>query len=217
MASGIIHLAVTKELTKSLPFRDAGRLFLGCVLPDGAADRNRGHLKKSLCDNAKKTYDLNGFRERFAGLIQSDDLFLGYYLHLVQDILFRRFMYVEHGWNPRLPGYVERLHRDYAVTNAAVIRRHGLTPDMVRALEPGPELARLGEFDIPRFVETVRGYFTPAEETECFFFTVDMAEAYIGRAVELCLQELEHLKNGGPLMDSGAWAWDNGPSGQSGK
>ena len=209
MASGVIHLAVTRELTKTVPFADTDRLYLGCVLPDGAADRNRGHLKTALCGNAKKTYDLNGFRERFTDLTRSDDLFLGYYLHLVQDILFRRFMYVEHGWNPRLPGYVERLHRDYAVTNAAVIRRHGLTRDMVRVLEPGPELTALGASDIPRFVETVRGYFTPAEETECFFFTAELAEMYIERAVELCLEELDHLKNGGPLLDSRDWAWDN--------
>ncbi len=217
MASSIIHLAVTKELTKEVPFRDTGRLFLGCVLPDGAADRNRGHLKKGLCGNAKKTYDVNAFRARFMDLMRFDDLYLGYYLHLAQDILFRRFMYLEHGWNPRLPGYVERLHRDYAVTNASVSRRHGLHADMVRPLDPGPELTELGEFDIPRFVETVRGYFLPVEETECFFFTTDLAEAYIGRAVELCLAELESLKNGGPLMDSAAWAWDNGPSGQADK
>lgn len=217
MASSIIHLAVTKELTNTVPFRDTGRLFLGCVLPDGAADRNRGHFKKGLCGNTKKTYDLNTFRERFMDLMLSDDLYLGYYMHLAQDILFRRFMYAEHGWNPRLPGYVERLHRDYAVTNAYVSRRHGLTSDMVRPLDPGPELTRLGEFNIPWFVETVRGYFVPVEEAECFFFTTDLAEEYIGRSVELCLRELENLKNGGPLLDSGDWAWDNRPSGQAGK
>lgn len=209
MASSIIHLAVTKRLTEEFPFSDARRLFLGCVLPDGAADRNRAHLKRVLSPDGRRTYDVNAFRERFGELMRRDDLYLGYYLHLVQDILFRQFMYAEHGWNPAAPGYVGRLHRDYAVTNGPIIRRHGLNADMVRPLDPGPELSKLGDFDIPRFAQDVRGYFAPAEETECLFFTPELAEAYIGRAVDLCLEELDHLKNGGPLIDSQDWAWDN--------
>lgn len=211
VASGIIHLAVTSELARTRPFQDAPRLLLGSVLPDGAADRNRAHMKKRLCGGAKRTYDLNEFRERFGALMASDDLWLGIYLHLVQDVLFRRFMYAEYGWDPSPPGYVERLHRDYAVTNAGVIRRHGLTPQMLTPLEPGPELSELGQFDVPRLVETVRGWFEPVEETQCFFFTPELAEEYIGRAVELSCGELDSLRKGGPLMDSLDWAWGNAP------
>ena len=36
-------------------------------------------------------------------------------MHLVQDLVYCRFAYEEHHWNPTLPGNVDRLHNDYAL------------------------------------------------------------------------------------------------------
>ena len=52
--------------------------------------------------------------------MKKDDLYLGYYLHLIQDMLYRRVMYGEHGWNSSVPGNVEKLHRDYEILNEYV-------------------------------------------------------------------------------------------------
>ncbi|SDB67582.1 hypothetical protein [Butyrivibrio sp. INlla16] len=46
MASSIIHLAVTNELTKRYEFKDEGRLKFGAILPD-AGNGNASHLKKA--------------------------------------------------------------------------------------------------------------------------------------------------------------------------
>ena len=54
MASIIIHLAVTNELTKRHKFKDTARLRFGAILPD-AGDGKIGHLKKSVCGGSKKT------------------------------------------------------------------------------------------------------------------------------------------------------------------
>ena len=47
--------------------------------------------------------------------MKQDDLYLGYYLHLVQDLYYRNYLYVENHWNSAIPGNVEKLHHDYCV------------------------------------------------------------------------------------------------------
>ena len=84
MASSMIHLAITKGLTEERETKALERLFLGSILPDGAVSGN-SHLKKCLTDN-DFTYDLEFFRTRFGEQMQKDPLYLGYYLHLVQDL-----------------------------------------------------------------------------------------------------------------------------------
>lgn len=55
--------------------------------------------------------------------MKTDDLYLGYYLHLVQDICYRHFVYDKYKWNPMIPGNVEKLHKDYSIINIYVATR----------------------------------------------------------------------------------------------
>ena len=109
MASSMIHLAVVQEMMKEVSFRDIARLRLGVILPDGAVEGN-SHLKKKICENTRYMYDLEIFREQYGAYMKKDDLYLGYYLHLIQDMLYpmRRktpcFSY----------GDIRRVHRIYA-------------------------------------------------------------------------------------------------------
>ena len=62
--------------------------------------------------------------------MKQDELYLGYYLHLIQDIFYRYFIYSEHDWNPTIPGNIDHLHRDYAITNWHVVNRYKLNKEM---------------------------------------------------------------------------------------
>ena len=52
------------------------------------------------------------FRHEFHALLyqEQDALYFGYYLHLIQDLIFRRLMYEDYHWNPVPDGNVLRLH-----------------------------------------------------------------------------------------------------------
>lgn len=119
MASSMMHLAVVQEMKKKIRFQNAERLDLGVILPDAAVDGN-SHLKRSICGGTKDTYDLEFFREKFGEQMKQDDLYLGYYLHLVQDLYYRNYLYVENHWNSAIPGNVEKLHHDYCVLNGRI-------------------------------------------------------------------------------------------------
>ena len=87
MASSIIHMAVTRLTALKLNLKDSDRLLLGAVLPDLCADEYpNSHLKLRIRGGTKNTYDLAAFRNSYGNLMAEDCLYLGYYLHLVQDI-----------------------------------------------------------------------------------------------------------------------------------
>ena len=207
MASSIIHLAITELLLTQRTIQTPDRLRLGAILPD-AGPRDQSHLKRRLDADHKMTYALERYRADFGSLMQHDTLYLGYYLHLVQDICFRHFLYETHRWNPYVPGNVEKLHHDYAVSNAYVIARYRLKNDLTLPADFAHEpINRLCVLDAAALLQSLQSYFTTAATGTPFFFTTAMADDFIGEAAALCLQELDALACGGPLLDSTAHAW----------
>ena len=207
MASSMMHLAVVQEMKKKIRFQNAERLDLGVILPDAAVDGN-SHLKRSICGGTKDTYDLEFFREKFGEQMKQDDLYLGYYLHLVQDLYYRNYLYVENNWNSAIPGNVEKLHHDYCVLNGRISQRYGLSKDKISALDITTEpICELAVFDAPGFVVEVQQQFATVSEESLFVLTAEMAEEYIRRAAEFCIKEMENLRNGKNGLDSIAYAW----------
>lgn len=88
MASSIIHYAIACELIKRRHFKSPDRLKLGSILADAGYNGN-SHMKIAVAGGHKKTYDLDGYRNTYGESMKQDDLYLGYYLHLIQDIIYR--------------------------------------------------------------------------------------------------------------------------------
>jgi len=208
MASSIIHLAVTNELIKHHAFKDENRLKFGAILPD-AGKGKAGHVNKFIWGRNKKSYDFEFFRNKFGELMRQDDLYLGYYLHLVQDICYRHFVYDKYHWNPMIPGNVEKLHKDYSIINFYVAEKYNLKNDITVPVNFDSEpINDLCSFDVKWLMDSMYGYFKEVDG-EIFFFTKEMADEYISEAVELCIRELDAFMNGGKMIESYDNAWDN--------
>jgi hypothetical protein len=212
MASSIIHFAITNELTKRLSFADAGRLKFGAVVVDAGVGGNRNgnaHMKVNVLDGKKKTYDFDRYREMFGERMLADDLYMGYYLHLVQDALYRNYVYGRYHWDPAIPGNVERLHKDYENINQYVIDQYRLKNDLTAPDRfEDEDLNQISAFDIKGLMQNMKSYFLPADANPAFFFTKDMADEFIGEAVEFCTEEVVKLRKGEPGIDMMACAWD---------
>ena len=211
MASSIIHYAVTCELIKKRHFKDPDRLKFGSVLVDAGFNGN-SHMKISVAGGHKNTYDFDGYRKMFGGLMKEDDLYLGYYLHLVQDIIYRHFVYDKYHWNPMIPGNVEKLHRDYAIGNYYVVRKYDLKNDIkIPAGFEKEEINRICSFDLDRLVRDMNSYFVPVEDDDIFFFTREMADEFIAEVVEYCTRELDDLELLKEGTDGYTAAWEKAP------
>ena len=206
MASRMMHLAIAALLLRQRSMGAPDRFRLGAMLPDAVVSGN-SHWKLRFPDG-RRTYDLRGFRQRFGELLQTDSLYLGYYMHLVQDLLFRHFVYDEHHWDPAPQGNAERLHNDYALLNRYVIDRYVLPPVPCLPVDLAQEPLLAGcEFDLDRFAAACQTDFISRSDGAIFFFTPEMADSYIMCAAEQCLRELDALQAGCSCMDQDAQAW----------
>ena len=212
MASSIIHLAITCELVEARDFKDIGRLKWGAVVTDYGSNRETSHLRQRIPELNKKSYNVNLFREKYKDKLLTDDLYLGYYLHLVQDICYRHFVYDRYHWNPRIPGNMERLYRDYNILNTYVRDKYGLVNDLRVPENLAQEsLCDIDHFDVDRLITDMNRYFASTADGDAFFFTKEMADIFISEAVATCNREIDALIKGEGMMDSVKEAWDNGP------
>ncbi len=210
MASRIIHLAIAHLLCARAEIGDKHRFLMGSIIPDAKMDsvlRNAPHFLRHLPDG-RICYGLREFLALYGDRLRDDEFYLGYYLHLIQDAEYRRYMYSERGWNAHTPSNVEKLHADYRKINRYLIDKFGLENTLLSpaGFEDEDVCRRFG-FDLGAFLDALQGDFQNAEAGEYFFFTPGHAEGFIARALEACLRELEALQSGLPLYDEEARAW----------
>lgn len=211
MASSIIHYAITCELIKRRQFNNPDRLKLGSILVDSGYNGN-SHMKISVAGGHKNTYDLDGYKSIYGELMKQDDLYLGYYLHLIQDILYRHLVYDKYHWNPLIPGNVEKLHRDYAIGNFYVVQKYNLKNEVTIPADFDKEpINQVCSFDLEGLVQNMNSYFEPSEEDDIFFFTKEMADEYIAEAVGYCIKELDNLECQNAGTDGYLSAWNRMP------
>lgn len=207
MGSRIMHLAIANELLTEYPDLDRNRFLFGTLLPDAATEGN-SHARIDVCDGGMRTYDLTGFRRQHAGRLNTDALYLGFYLHLIQDMVFRQFVYGACRWDPAPPGNIERLHRDYAILNGHLIGKYRLSPDV--AIQPGVEaepLLRDCSYDPDALVRELKADFAQKESGALFFFRRDMADEYIAQSLPYCRREIAAVQTGSGFMDELSMAW----------
>ncbi len=214
MASRVLHLAVLEELMKDMTIKDRNRLCLGCILPDAYSPnvpKSDSHFKIFVCGKSKKTYDLDGYLSMFREMMD-DDLYIGYYLHLIQDLVFRELIYDKYQWNSKIPGNVERLHNDYRLINAYVIKKYGVKNDI--QLIPNlknEKLYSIFPFEAEAFLNDLARDFQEEAEGELFFFTEAMADEFVTLAMENCRKELQTLKEGKHYVDAYERSWLDKP------
>ncbi len=210
MASRIMHLAAASQLLDLLPEgMDVPRFLSGTIMVDSAPqERHASHFLTVM--NGRKTYDIARFRELYGGMLLSDGLVLGYYLHLVQDLVFRDFMYHQQGFNPRKPGYLAGLHGDYRRLNRLLAERYALRTDFAIPATSVP-LEPIASFDMASLPAALAGDLAEPVTEAAFFFTEDMAADYIAQAVGKCREELHALRNSLPLTDPADWTWQLDP------
>lgn len=211
MASRILHLAVAQEIINRIQINDKNRFRLGLILPDAynaEVSKADSHLKISVCGNSKKMYDLDKFIFEFIDEMRSDDLYLGYYLHLIQDMIFRKLVYGKYKWNPMIPGNVQRLHNDYHLINQYVINKYSISNvlSMIEDLTD-EKIYSIYPFDVVSLLEDLKQDFYDESEEDIFFFTENMADDFIQSAADICVKEIVAIKNGKSNIDAYEYAW----------
>ncbi|MBQ7784155.1 MAG: hypothetical protein IJ368_09315 [Oscillospiraceae bacterium] len=212
MASRMIHLCIGKIISDRIEDIRNDRFLFGSILPDSAVDKaNSGsHFAKKIGDD-RKQFDFNDFFERFRDEIFCDEMYQGYYFHLIQDGMFRKFVYYDLSLLKfrGKEGFLDRLYADYHSINGYISKKYSL-----RDIPPLPpdfeqsKLSRLCNFDYNSFSADMANDFSDIYRTDNAYVTADDADSFIHTAAEKCIAEYKAMYCGEHAVMPSEFAWD---------
>lgn len=209
MAQRTIHYVFGEVFSKHINLKDKNRFLLGSVMPDAYADvfdRDRTHY---IIKTENQVYfDFCVFREQYHNLILNDDLYLGYYMHLVEDAFYRQFIYNERFKMPHSREEVTILHNDYHILNSYIVSKYNICNSLKTPINLEQEpISKIATFKINEFIEDMSYDFKEQTIGVTYFLTENMVDEFIDKYVPLGLEELQHIQSGTYTLQALDYAW----------
>lgn len=209
MAQRTIHYLFGEIFSGQIEFRDKKRFLLGSVMPDAyvdVKDRNITHFKVKT--ESRIYFDFNSFREQFSECIFKDDLYLGYYMHLVEDSFYRQFIYSGRFSMPVCREDVAELHNDYHILNSHIVKKYGLTNLLTEPVcIDNEQIVRVAEFRINDFLADMSDDFTEQTSGQTRFINEAMVDEFIEEYASEGLRELQAISEGRFLLQAEDYAY----------
>ncbi len=211
MASRLMHIAISCQLEPFLQIQDANRFRIGHILPDsivhGKESHADAHFKKSTADG-RRMMDFADFFERYQHKILTDDLYLGYYFHLIQDAIYRQFMYQK--WDITYTKDVRMdMYRDYGIVNRYLIDKYHICNDVSLPENfAKEEINQIYPFTLAEFLEELKRDFQSSAEGELKYLKKERVDQYICESAQVCRSAYDGITGKGPLLDPILYAWD---------
>lgn len=208
MAQRLIHYLLGEMLSKEIELKNKERFLLGSVMPD--AYKELKHRDKThFANRTDGTYfDFNLFREKFGRQMNEDDLYLGYYMHLVEDVFYRQFIHRDQFRVPNGSEEVLILHNDYHILNSYIVSKYNCQNILQDKINLDSEkIMEIAEFRIDEFLHNLAGDFSDKTQGETVFVTEEMLDQFIEEYVLIMLEELRAVKNGKSLLVAIDYKW----------
>lgn len=208
MAQRTVHYLFGEMISSQVLLSDKKRFLLGSILPDAidASSREISHFKVET--RLHKYFDFEAFRNQYSAQILQDDLYLGYYMHLVEDAFYRSFFYHSGFPMPRTRDEVKQLHQDYHILNAYVVRKYQLQNILGTAFAlSNTPLCHLTPFFIDAFLKELSNDFMEQPQGQTTFITAQMLDQFIDRFVPMAVEEVKSIKNGTSILKAADFAW----------
>ena len=213
MAQRTIHYLLGEELIP-LGIRDADRFRIGNLLPDAIEDlvfRAQTHYQIDTVKGGKslRFSDFERFRRDFSPLVETDGLYLGYYMHLVEDACYRIFWQKVRLFERDMTREkVAILHNDYHLLNAYIVSRYGIRDELVMPAHFSDEpINRIYPFLLEDFLAEMRGDFTEHPEGKTVYMTEALLEEYLSDTRGVCRDALRRILTGGEPLDPMSLTW----------
>lgn len=206
MAQRTVHYLFGELLAQHVSLRDKNRFLLGNLLPDAYGDRSHRDITHftSPADTPDQVYfDFNRFRQCYDHLIQTDDLYLGYYMHLATDCFYRKFNRDMGLRMPTTRQEVGLLHQDYHILNAHIVKGYGLHNTITAPIDFGSEpICRLAPFRLDGFLRELDEDFREETTGRTHFITGELLDAFIAQCLPLGEAELSRVMKGEHFLRS---------------
>lgn len=214
MAQRTIHVLFGTLLSDKIELYDKNRFLIGSILPDAyidPSDRKVAHFIKNLPDENCLYFDFQDFFEKYDLKVRNDDLYLGYYAHLVEDAFYRYFLYYEKCFMKKIKRYeLDILHNDYYILNSYIAGKYVLPShlEVPKDFEDEP-LNGITEFDIKEIVSAYENDVVEVRNEKTELLTEAMLEEFVLKYIDVLADELHSVKNGHSKLNVLDYKWEN--------
>lgn len=214
MAQRTIHMLFGTLLLDKIELFDKNRFLIGSILPDAyinPTDRKVAHFIKYISNENCLYFDFKDFLERFQNKIMDDDLYLGFYVHLVEDAFYRYFLYYEKQFIKKITRYeLDMLHNDYHILNSYIVRKYVLPShlDLPKAFE-NELLNEITEFDIKTLVSDYENDVVELYDEKPVLLSEAMLEEFVLKYIDILADELRSVRNGRSKLNVLDYKWEN--------
>ena len=209
MAQRTVHYVLGLSLAARCDLDDASRFLFGSLLPDAVSDkneRNRSHF--IYRSDEGRYYDFDRFRREFLDKLSADPLYLGYYLHLVEDNLYREYCHKDHLLYFISDEEVCALHRDYHLLNPYLTQRYGLSDNLCCSPEFHAEaLSRIARFDPNGLIAELKNDLQEKPDGSFTYLSPSFIEGYLSMALPVCEKELRAVLRGERFLRAADFIW----------
>ena len=183
---------------------------MGSIMPDAVeiCNKDKSHFKVET--DTLKYLDFVAYRTLYRDLMLRDDLYLGYYIHLVVDAFYRSYIYQNCFTMPQTREEVALLHHDYHILNAYIVNKYNIHNILEKehsfSYEPINDIAT---FLIEDSLCKLSDEFVEQPQGATNFLTEHMLDEFIKTYIPLAIDEIRNLKNGTSTLRPIAYAWQH--------
>ncbi len=209
MAQRTVHYVFGLQLAASFGIDDIPRFLLGSLLPDAIRSKDERDFTHYAFRGADGTryYEFDRFRRDFADQM-FDPLYLGYYMHLVEDSFYRAFCHRDYQFYFIKDEAVRALHRDYHLLNPWLVKRYALVNRLTLPSDFSDEpLARIADFDLRKLREDFAQDFIEQPVGNFTYLCPSMIETFIERYLPQAETELRAVLEGQEFLRAADFAW----------
>lgn len=206
MPSRLIHYLVGNELTKRLEIKDGDRFMAGNLYPDcveGPGGRSGRKGESHFTPPEKKNkwiwrYYREAFCKKYGNCLKDDELYLGYYCHLLTDIVWREVVIREVREPYRdmeFSVFSKPLYRDYHRLNEILRKEYKMEyktipkyPCNIDEVQPELWVEYIQELE-EDFCEV-----TDAKVTDLEILDYGKIRTFVTKAIESCIEEVKWVE-----------------------
>lgn len=208
MAQRTIHYLFGDIIAKHVPLADQQRFLLGSILPDAieSRDRDASHFKGRT--DTHSYFDFDAFRNAYFDLMRQDDLYLGYYMHLVEDAFYRVFLFTGRLTMSRTPEEVRLLHNDYHILNSYIVQKYQIQNLLTDSISLGNEpIGNIAPFHIDRLLTELANDFEEQTNGSTVYLTETMLDEFMDTYLPLAIEEVKNVKSGFSTLSTSEYTW----------
>ncbi len=208
MAQRTIHYLFGDIISQHVEIEDKARFLFGSIITDAvdASERDKAHFK--IRTDTHSYYDFESFSKKYLEKIIQDDLYLGYYIHLVEDVFYRSFIYQDRFEMPKTQEEVKILHNDYYLLNAYIVKKYNIHNILEKEIDLKKEpLSEIATFQTKECITGIAHDFAAQPVGATHFLTEEMLDEFVEKYIALAIDEIKNIKTGKSALKVMDYAW----------